>query len=103
MFSCNAYVLRTPRRTKFEPCAIEVLYLKILEYLVLCVFITGKDCIQNLLDTRHVTFEKSKAPGMGELAQYMNMEEDSKSDEDFHDSDFSFKFSSEIDGDVLSI
>lgn len=83
VFGCKAYVLRTPRGTKFEQRALENVFLEPLDYGVYRVLVTGQDGMPNLVESRHVTFNQSKFPGLLELAEHMSMDDEASSDDDF--------------------
>lgn len=82
MFGCTAYVLRIPCVPKFEPRALEGVYLETLERGVFSVLVTQETGILQILESRHVIFDESKYPSAPSLVSYLD-------DEDASDYDFS--------------
>lgn len=82
VFGYKAYVLRTPRGTKFELRALKGVYLETLDYGVYRVLVTGHDGMPKLVDSRHMTFDESKFPGLFELGEHMSMDNEALSDDD---------------------
>lgn len=95
VFGCMAYVLRLPRGTKFEPRALERVYLETLEHGVYRILEIAEDGVPRLMESRHVTFDESMFPGAPALSDYSKNEvwtgrdfsREGEMSDDFSDSD----------------
>lgn len=68
-------------RTKFEPFALEGVYLQSLQHGVYEVLVMDDDDVPRILKSLHVTFDESSFPGAPYPDNYM--EHDSASDDDY--------------------
>lgn len=97
VFGCAAYVLRLPRGSKFESCALEGVYLETLEHGIYRVLVMEEENLPRVIESRHVTFDETTFPGASALHKYEQEEsEDDSYTTDIEGSEVSFNSSVSI-------
>lgn len=74
MFGCTVFLLRLPRKSKFDPRAMEGLYLESLPHVLYKVLIRTAIKHYAILESPHVTFDEFRFLGALDLEHYMSDE-----------------------------
>lgn len=89
VFGCTAYVLRLPAASKLEARAVEGIFLESIEHVVYRVLVKRFNEVNknySIIESRHVTFDKSRFIGAPEL--YGMMEDEDARDRNFQTQGF---------------
>lgn len=71
VFGCPEYVFQLPRRSKFEPCEIEGVYLETMVHGIYKVLVIRDEGILRIVESSHVNFDEYKIPGAPGLSNLM--------------------------------
>lgn len=73
-FGCAAYILRLPQASKFEPRALEGVYLETLPPEIYSILVKQEHGVYCIVESRHVTFGEKKFIGAPDLEEILHEE-----------------------------